>query len=82
LGQEPQAVRVDEVRIARFELGVPGEPKYIASYEQIALRNFFCQRYGLNICRSLRTNRQQSEKPTTVAVLAKLQPVFDLVEHI
>jgi hypothetical protein len=72
LGQEPQAVRVNEVRLARFELGMPGEPKYIASYKQIALRDFFCQRYGFNVCRSLRANRQQSEKPTTIAVLAKL----------
>jgi hypothetical protein len=51
---------------------MPGEPKYIASYKQIALRDFFCQRYGFNVCRSLRANRQQSEKPTTIAVLAKL----------
>jgi hypothetical protein len=72
LGQEPQAVRVNEVRLARFERGVPSEPKNIASYKQIALRDFFCQRYGLNICRSPRANRQQSEKPTTVAVLAEL----------
>jgi len=75
-------VHVNEVGLARVELGVPRELERIALYKQIASRDLFCQRYGLNISRSLRAIRQQSEEPTAVAVLAKLQPIFDPLEHI
>jgi hypothetical protein len=72
LGQEPNTVSVNKVRLAGFELGVPGEPEYIASYKQIPSSDYFCQRYRLDVSRSRCANRQQSKKTTTVAVLAKL----------